>query len=262
MKTGSPDGRPVKIGHEAARSTARKMLAKSLGFDACKPSTLDSLVIAGRLRTLRKSEVLVNRGDMFDVLCVLLVGSIEVRILLESGKRYLIHFLQPGDLAGIMSCSDGEPHSTDLVARVNDTAVLLIPCDTVRACSREDPGLPQAFVCQLAFRSRELYERLLAGSSMEVHEKLARLIIRLAKEYGVDVPGGRLLTFKASQADFADLLGATRQSINLALQQFKNEGLIGISYSSLTVIDFPRMCEYAGAEPDNEMAGKPSQPLG
>ena len=41
----------------------------------------------------------------------------------------------------------------------------------------------------------------------------------------------------ASQADLADWLGASRQRINFVIQQLERDGLIGLRYSTITIVD-------------------------
>ncbi len=236
------------------------MLQNALGFDACRPATLDALAAAGRAHRMVKGEALVRRGDPFDHFCILAAGSLESRVLLESGVRHLLHFLQPGDLFGITTCCDGGPHVVDLIARDDDTIALMIPGAAVRALSAEDPGLPQAFARQLAFRGRELYERLVADSSMELKARLARLIVGFARQYGIDRPDGREVSFKASQADFADILGATRQSVNAAFHAFREEGLIATRYSTIKVVDFDRLCDCADIDRNSARSSTMSWP--
>jgi CRP/FNR family transcriptional regulator, cyclic AMP receptor protein len=226
------------------------MLERALGFSACAVATLDALIAAGRVHQMAKGEALVRRGDPFDHLGILVAGSLESRVLVESGVRHLLHFLQPGDVFGITTCCDGGPHVVDLIARGGDVVTLMVPGAVVRTLSAGDPGLPQALARQLAFRGRELYERLVADSSMELTARLARLIVGFTRHYGIDRPAGRELSFKASQADFADMLGATRQSVNAAFHRFREEGLIATRYSTITVIDFDRLCECADIPKD------------
>ena len=238
----------TKIDASAVKASARLMLERTLGFDACRSATLDALIAAGHIHRIGKGTTLVRRGDPFDFLCILASGSLESRVLLENGTRHLLHFHQPGDLFGITTSCDCGPHMVDLIARCADCVVLMIPGAVVRGNSLQDPGLSQAIARQLAFRGRELYERVVADSSMELSVRLARVIVGYARQYGVDKRDRCELSFKASQADFADLLGATRQSVNTVIHQFREEGLIATRYSTIAVIDFDRLCEHAGID--------------
>jgi CRP/FNR family transcriptional regulator, cyclic AMP receptor protein len=234
----------------AIRCAARLMFDCALGFNACRTSTLDGLIAGAHPHRLGKGETLVRRGEPFDYVCVLVSGSMEARILIENGARRLLHFHQPGEIFGMTTTIDGGPHTVDLMARGAGCVVFMIPGVAVRARLEEDAGLAQAFARQLAFRSRELYERLVTDSATELGVRLARLIVGYAREYGVDKPHGRELPFKVSQVDFAEMLGATRQSVNAVIHEFREAGLITTRYSTIAVTDFGMLCERARIDKD------------
>lgn len=220
----------------SAKAAARELLGRALGFRDCSAQTLDALVAAGHPRALGKNELFLSQGDRFDMLCLVVEGSIEVSLSRHDGRRHLISFLQPGDLVGLMCLIDGQGHVNDLRAR-HLTSVLLIPGDDVRRIRQQDPMLGHAFERQLVFRSRLLYERLSADNSMPLDARLARLLHLLIGLYGRAQGGSVLLDMKVSQSDLADWLGASRQRINFVIQQLEREGLISLRYSAITIAD-------------------------
>ena len=50
---------------------------------------------------------------------------------------------------------------------------------------------------------------------------------------------------KLSQADLGDWLGASRQRANYAIGQLKNDGLISMRYSIITIVDPTGLTERA-----------------
>ena len=221
--------------HARLLTTARLLLGRSLGFRDCLPATLDELIAKGQLRELSKGEILVHTGQHFAHLGLIVEGSLEISHVRHDGHRHLIHFLQPGDVMGLMCLVDGQPHVNDLTARGNNTAILMIPGALIAKLKQQDFTLGRAFEVQLAFRSRLLYERIAANPSMPLENRLARLLIMLSSLHGYQRPQGILVDVKMSQADLADWLGVSRQRINLAVQQLKTEGLINLSYSSIII---------------------------
>jgi CRP-like cAMP-binding protein len=221
----------------ALRTMARLLLGRSMGFGECLPQTLDQIVAGSKLHHLGKGETLIRTGQAFDCLGLVVEGSLENSRVRADGHRHLIHFLRPGDVAGLMCLVDGQPHSNDLTARVNETIVLVTPGSLIRELRPLDMQLGRAFELQLAFRSRLLYERLSADHSMPLEARLARLLLTLTQLHGHVRPDGILLDVKISQADLADWLGVSRQRVNLAIQQLKSEALINLSYSSILITD-------------------------
>ncbi len=260
MQKRTPGKPRARLESDAIKATARQMLQGQRGFEHCQAQTLDRLVAAGQLRALPKGEVLARRGEPFDLFGILVLGSLESRVLLKGGQRRLLHYLQPGEVFGMTTCCDGGPHVVDLIARGVDTRVVLIPGAVIRALCNEDPALPMAFVHQLAFRGRELYERLITAASVGLSARLARLIIGYARHHGIDKPFGRQIAFKASQADFADMLGTSRQNVNSELLNFREKGFIATRYSTITVLDFEGLCRFAGLELEARTATQASWP--
>ncbi len=216
---------------------ARRLLGNAVGFRDCAAGTLDAMVAGGTIRLLGKGELLASRGDHFDKLCIVVQGSLETSLLRRDGHRHLISFLQPGDTAGMISLIDGLGHVNDLRGRSDRTMVLLIPGTQVRQLRAQDAALGMAFERQLAFRSRLLYERLAADPSLSLESRLASLLTTLAALYGLKRADGVLVSMKISQADLADWLGVSRQSINLAMQQLRKEKLIRAPYSTIVITD-------------------------
>jgi CRP-like cAMP-binding protein len=227
----------TKINDLQIKESARELLGKILGFKDCSPQTLDGLVAAGIVCKLGKGESLALRGQPFDVLGLIVQGSLETRIINPDGHRHLISFLQPGDVVGIISVLDGLGHINDLIARGSNTVVLRMPGPVVRELRQSDPGLGRAFELQLAFRSRLLHERLAADSGMPIEARVARLLLILSSLYGEQRPGGLVLKIKVSQADLADWLGVSRQSVNTVLQALTSQDVLRVSYSTFTVVD-------------------------
>ena len=236
---------PTKQNSESRRAVTRALLGQALGFRDCRADTLDALIDAGRWRTLSKGEVLAQRGSPFDMLCLIVEGSIEASLLRHDGHRHLVSFLQPGDVAGMISLLDGMGHVNDLCARSKGTTVLLIPGETIRSLRELDPALTRAFERQLAFRSRMLYERLASDPSMQLELRLARLLQTLSVIYGLKRPEGVLLQMKIAQSDLGDWLGVSRQRANFAVQQLRKDGLIELRYSTITITDPGKLAERA-----------------
>lgn len=230
---------PTLSRDEALLQIARGLIGRSLGFRECLPQTLDALVQGGTVRSHAKGEVLGRQGDCLDRITLILDGSVEMSVLRRDGHRHLIQFQQAGDFSGFINLLDGEGLVNDMIARSSNTSVLNISGELFRRLRVLDPGLGRAVELQLAFRSRQLYERLAADLSMPLEARLARLLVTLSGLYGLKRQEGVLLGAKISQADLADWLGVSRQRINFALKQFKLENLISQSYSTIMVTDMP-----------------------
>jgi CRP/FNR family cyclic AMP-dependent transcriptional regulator len=66
--------------------------------------------------------------------------------------------------------------------------------------------------------------------------RLAQTLLHLAMEHGVQDSRGVLIPLRLSQQDLANLTGVTRESVNLALTDFRERGLVENDGRSLRVL--------------------------
>ena len=58
----------------------------------------------------------------------------------------------------------------------------------------------------------------------DVRTRLTTLLKDLAEKYGEDVEGGRKIAIKLSHQELANLIGATRETVTLELNNMKRRG--------------------------------------
>jgi len=225
---------------------AATLLRHALGFRDCEKSTIDELLSKGRVVAFGKGEMLVRQGDVFDYLCVILEGSFESGVTQMDGRRHLLAYLQPGDIAGIFTLWDGLSHPNEMVAREAANRVMLVRSDDYRVLRDNHRSLARALELQMAYRCRLLFERVMADHSMPLEVRLARQLYLLSIISGRPHADGAQLTMRISQTDLGDFLGVSRQHVNIGLQKLKKEGLITLSYSTVTMVDPVALAQRAG----------------
>jgi len=75
----------------------------------------------------------------------------------------------------------------------------------------------------------------------DVHARLARLLLRLAREFPLDHNGTPGIDVPLTQQDLADLIGSTRESANIAVNDFRRQGLIDIRRRHILIRDSDRL---------------------
>ncbi len=89
----------------------------------------------------------------------------------------------------------------------------------------------------LAVRMR--YSTLQLGN-LTLHDvpgRLARKLLELAQGHGRVTSGGVKIDMTLTQTDLASLIGATRESTNKALGNFKRGGIIRLEQNQITIVD-------------------------
>lgn len=185
---------------------------------------------------LKKRTPIYLPGDPADKVYLLKRGVVKISYLSEAGKGITLAFLHPGDVFGELAVVDPSPR--DHLAEVYEDA-------TICSFSRGDFMAVMSAYPEISFRITKLFglrlrklsnrvEKLLFKSA---HARLAQTLLELSQEYGVEDARGTLLTLKLSQRELGNLVGLSRESVNLCLGDFKRQGLVAAQGRSLRLLD-------------------------
>lgn len=158
-----------------------------------------------------------------------LIEEGEVELYHRSGiRRVMIQILRSGDTMGDIPyfCRKDAPFSARAL-----TDVVLIQMDepVLDRLIHTRPALCRRFLFSLAARLERTQLRLLQLTRGDLRSQLATLLL--------DESEGRQGTIRLPQSTLAELLGATRPSVNRVLKAFEADGLIDLEYRQVKVID-------------------------
>jgi CRP-like cAMP-binding protein len=68
-------------------------------------------------------------------------------------------------------------------------------------------------------------------------ERLAKLLLQMAKNYGQENERGLLINLRISQADLGNLIASTRESVNRQLNAWVQEGIIALEQGRIVILD-------------------------
>ena len=76
--------------------------------------------------------------------------------------------------------------------------------------------------------ARRLTEQAADLVFLDIHGRMAKLLLTLAEERGKESADGIVLDLNLTQADLAAMVGGSRQSVNQTLRSFKSRGYLDI----------------------------------
>jgi CRP-like cAMP-binding protein len=76
---------------------------------------------------------------------------------------------------------------------------------------------------------------------LDVPARMAKLLLELASQFGVRDASGVRLTHGLTQAELAQLIGSSRETVNKSLSDFANRGWIRICPGSIVLVDLERL---------------------
>lgn len=224
----------------------RQALCQEHWFGGCPPALQDALLTHGRLRRLASGETLYTRDAPFEhaLYCVvegaLCIGSTDVH-----GLPSLLVYLEPHHWFGELPLIDGQPRTHDAVAD-GATAVLCVPNTRLQAWLESHPVHWRDIARLCASKLRVAYQVL--GEPGSLPQRLARRLWLVAHGFGSRGTDPRL-RLNLSQEQLAHMLGASRQSINMALRSLEQSGVITQHYRGIEVLDIEALRLSASRSP-------------
>jgi CRP/FNR family transcriptional regulator/CRP/FNR family cyclic AMP-dependent transcriptional regulator len=188
-------------------------------------------------REFRAGQAIFHQGDSGRLLY--LVESGQVRIFvngIDGRETSVVLYGRPGEIFGELAVIDGLPRSASAVA-VMDTIVHTLGRERFREYMRRWPQLALNFMLTLTKKVRYNTQQVDSLASMDISRRLARKLLELGQNYGTAEAQGVRLNTALTQSDLASLIGATRESTNKVLRQFRDEGLISNNGQAIVIRD-------------------------
>lgn len=176
-------------------------------------------------RSYGRGEVIFREEDTGDALCVVVTGLVKVYRSSPDGDEMLLVTLEPSSVFGELPTVDGGPRSASAAA-VDATTVLLISRTALLEVLRGSPELVDRLLRSLGSMVRRLTDQAADLVFLDLHGRVAKLLLRLADERGTPVAAGRALDLHLTQSDLANMVGGSRQSVNQVLNAFERLGYV------------------------------------
>jgi CRP/FNR family transcriptional regulator/CRP/FNR family cyclic AMP-dependent transcriptional regulator len=209
--------------------TATNFLQQSPLFTGLDSRTLQEIAADFSRREFAAGKIIFYQGDRGRLLY--LVESGQVRIFVngfDGHETSVVLYGRPGEIFGELAIIDGLPRSASAVA-VMDTVVHTLSRERFQEYMRRSPQLALNFMKTLTKKVRYNTHQVDSFASMDISRRLARKLLELGQNYGTAEPQGVRLNTALTQSDLASLIGATRESTNKLLRQFRDNGLITLT---------------------------------
>ena len=202
------------------------MQTPTLSRGRSKLSAEDATALAayGARTTWPSNFQIYQRATIADGISVVLRGHVVLRNRARSGRSFVPAIVIPGETFGIEGLSLEASYVTDAYAS-DDTETLFISGSLFRAFVRENPGQAINIVGQLMSERAGLLEKLHAMASQNVEQRLACALRRLGADRSFVGRDGRLKLELKHHRLLCEMVGATRESIALALGRLVGSGV-------------------------------------
>jgi CRP/FNR family transcriptional regulator, cyclic AMP receptor protein len=219
-------------------TTVARQLGRAAPFRRMEPLQLDEIARALRVQVYRRRElVFASRREVPGIL-ILLDGRVKlIRADPRTGRELILFIVRPGELFGMPESEASEPASA--VALDQSVVGRMRAADFERLI--QNPEFAAEIARMTANRLAHVTSRLDELVFRDVPARLARLLLRLARDFPGEHNGAATIDVRLTQQDLADLIGSTRESASLAVNHFKRQGLIDVRQRVIFIRDSERL---------------------
>jgi CRP-like cAMP-binding protein len=193
---------------------------------------------------LTRGKVLFSEGDQGDRLYVIVEGKMKLGTVSNDGRENLLSILGPGDMFGELSLFDLGPRASTATA-VTDTRLLALKNDDLQQLLRNRPEVAFHLLKSLAQRLRRTASIVEDLVFSDVPGRVAKALLQLAHRFGSQNDEGIHVNHDLTQEELAQLVGASRETVNKALADFAGRNWLRLEARAVTILDEERLAKRA-----------------
>jgi CRP-like cAMP-binding protein len=210
------------------RDAKRAALLASPLFQAMQPAELDEILKFASERRFRRNQTIFQRGDNGSSLMAVLRGRVRISSVSGDGKEVTLNVINPGEIFGEIALLDGQPRSADANA-IEETLLLVVERRHFVPFLRQNEDLYLRLLAVLCSRLRRTSMALEEIALFDLPVRLARVLLKLAEDYGRPSAGGTRVDLKLSQRDLSNLVASSRESVNKQLRLWRESGAVDMA---------------------------------
>jgi CRP/FNR family transcriptional regulator/CRP/FNR family cyclic AMP-dependent transcriptional regulator len=230
-------GKPASSG---ATPFVRVPLFANLDADS-----LRELAAVTRRRSYQAGEIIFHRDDPGQVLFVLREGKVRIYVTSPDGQEVTLAVLAPGDYFGELALLDGHPRSASAITLEPVEVYALRRADFINAVMQH-PRIAIEVMTVLSRRLRDTDRMVEDLLFLDVHGRVAKKLLDLAAQHGVETADGILIDMRLTQADLAALVGSSRESVNKVIGYFLDKRFISTEKRKITILRHADLRRHVG----------------
>lgn len=183
--------------------------------------------VLGRAATRRlgRKQVLFHEGDEAVALFLIESGRLKLTQLSPDGQEILVRFVGPGEMCAAVAVLQGSTYPVTAQA-AEPTVLLTWPREVVRELAAKHPQIQTNILEAIAGHMNEALTRTRELATERVAQRVARTLLRLARQAGRKVEGGVLVDHPLSRQELAEMTGTTLFTVSRLLSQWEGEGIV------------------------------------
>lgn len=201
---------------------------------------LRPLAEACDIRRYGKRDYICRADESAHMLFYLLEGLVQLGITNADRRETGLLLLEPGQWFGELALLDGRHQPATIIA-LEASRAMVLPRGPFLRLLREHQALA---IGMLTVSQRRLYhvlEHIKRVQSGTPFQRLARILLVLANDYGEKTPEGPRIRHRLTHQVLADLSGLRRETVTQTLTAFRRTGCLKVSDHRFVLTDLRRI---------------------
>jgi CRP/FNR family transcriptional regulator len=205
-------------------------------FSALSEETQKRLERIAEQRQYRRRQVVHFADQAGDFVYLLCAGRVKVSRVSEQGREVTLYLIEGNQVFGETGLvSENQPYEL-MAETLEDSLVAVFRRNDIIAALNENPKAA-AEMLRLVSERRSQAETAVADLVfLDVPKRLAKLLLRLHDAHGSKASKtGTLIKAKFTHQELANMIGSTRETTTLILNDFKRQGSIDFTGRKIVV---------------------------
>lgn len=220
------------------------ILARSAIVQGVEPAAVSALISQLQPVDFPRGHTVFVEGEPGDRLYIVISGKVKIVRSAPDGRENLLTILGPSDMFGELAIFDPGPR-TSSVTTVTQVRAVSMDREALRAWIAGRPEIAEQLLRVLARRLRRTNDNLGDLIFTDVPGRVAKQLLQLVRRFGAQEGNALRVTHDLTQEEIAQLIGASRETVNKALADFSQRGWIRVEGKSVLVLDPERLAKRA-----------------
>lgn len=185
-----------------------------------------------------KKNMIYQEGAYPKGVYFLVKGKVKAFKSSEIGKEYITSLYKAGDFIGYASLLEDAAY-TDNAEALENSEICLIPKEDFFSLLYRNPEVSKAFIRLLSNELLDKEDQLVRLAYNTVRRRVAEALVKLSDRYREN--NATTFTMSLSRENLAGIVGTSTETVIRTLSDFKDEQLVEVSGSNITVLNYDKL---------------------
>lgn len=186
----------------------------------------------------KKTDYIYFEEDAANKVYLIEKGKVKIGYYNEDGSEVVKSILSKGDLFGEKAILGEETRDEFAQSIDNTTSICPVSVDTMHELMRDNKTFGLRIYKFIGFKFKKLERRLQLLLFKDTKTRLIEFLDELCVDFGYDCPktGEHIIKHPYTQKDIASLIGTSRPTINILLNELKEENYLNFNGKEIRIL--------------------------